>query len=251
MATEESLNNFMAKLTALETVTAAKQYVPKDTTTYSGLQGIIVGHSRSLQSSYDRLSRDGEAGISECSRLEGMYNLLQDIPSAQNVVRNILFLDIQKKVEHSAREAPSNKDVQAQRSILKIWQTLQSEKIDNKAVDDVILKVLASHGRTLTDIDDPLNHPASAQNKVIEIEEEEEPVPSPWFILIDSITFPLPRRIFQDVRLDLVDGPSNDILTFSVTGETVGDSDPMSQFEVRCLCYIAQFGVEGTYPAQS
>ncbi|KAL8704126.1 MAG: hypothetical protein Q9201_002710 [Fulgogasparrea decipioides] len=233
MATEDSLQNFMANLKELETVATARQYVPKDRTTYTDLQDTIVGHSRSLKSSYDKLSGEGGAGKSERSRLEGLYNLLKDIPSAQKVVRSILFLGIQKKVEHQAQEDPSNKAVLAQKSILDIWQTLQSEKIDNNVVEDVVLKALASHGRTL---DDPLNHPA--QNKLVKSEKEEETLPSPWFILIDGIIFPWPNRIFEDVRLDLVDGPINGTLTLCVSGETVGDNDPKSHFWIGSLRYI-------------
>ncbi|KAL8786568.1 MAG: hypothetical protein Q9213_002705 [Squamulea squamosa] len=98
------------------------------------------------------------------SRLSALCESLTDIPVAKRNLSAIVVKETQKRNQEALNKNPNDRDLLAQRSILDIWQAMQSEKVDNVVVYDAVVKALSSH-----DCPRKLDQAAAYDMKAVEV----------------------------------------------------------------------------------
>ncbi|KAL8662991.1 MAG: hypothetical protein Q9202_004221 [Teloschistes flavicans] len=236
MATEEGTQHvtiFLKKLRELDAVTTARQYVPKANSTYKDLETVIEGHLESMTKYFAGFPHECRLGSNDRVRLEKAYNRLEGLPKPQKMARDILLSDLQKGLEFESQKDPTSENIRAQRSILEIWQTLKSEKIDNKTIEDAVLKAMTSHDRTIETANSLVDR--WKDKKPVKTEVKESTLPLPWSIQVLSTVFPEPRRSFQKPRLTVESKSYDGALTLRASGDGVDEKDLKSRTTIRRL----------------
>lgn len=236
MATQgntQNVTDFLKKLRELDAVTTARQYVPKANSTFKDLETVIEGHLDSMTTYFAGFPDECRLGSNDRVRLEKAYNRLEGLVKSQKMARDILLGDLQKGLQCESLKDPTSESIRAQRSILDIWQTLKSEKIDNKNIEDAVLRAMASHDRTI----ETANSLVDRRKKKVPVKAEAKvnALPQPWSIQVLSAIFPEPRRSFRNVRLIFEKKSEDGIMVLLVSGDGIDEKDPKTRTTVRSL----------------
>lgn len=135
---------FRMMLRDIEMVDAARVYLPEGHPAKEGLQGNIDRCIDKLVSSYY-----GHIGNMICCdqlRLFRLFRLFREVPQAKERIKGLLDQEVKKDVGEPIA-APGCQHPQAHRSLLKIWNTLDTEDYENMVVEDAIADAFLSHNR--------------------------------------------------------------------------------------------------------
>ncbi|KAL8855494.1 MAG: hypothetical protein Q9178_007876 [Gyalolechia marmorata] len=171
----------------LEVHIATRKYVPTTDSNHKHLEGIIERQSASLRAYYlehcDNFSEhDVDFGL--VSRL--CYSST-DHPVAKRNLSAILVKKMQRDNQEALAQAPDDRDLQAQRNILDIWQTLQSENIKNEAVEDAVFKALPFRIQSHSQNNVQPSRRLARGTDIMKIPAASEAKPEPWSIRVECI----------------------------------------------------------------
>ncbi|KAL8754603.1 MAG: hypothetical protein Q9184_005062 [Pyrenodesmia sp. 2 TL-2023] len=139
MAASTRLQTFTAILDDLRIVAEAHQALHKGNITHTDLQGVIERDSVRLKFHYEGYLNDTMLPVADRIRLEKLCDLLRDIHKAQRNVMAIIIRDL----KHGHPENPPLNP--AQQTLVKLWQTMQSEKIESPRMHTLIIEALLPH----------------------------------------------------------------------------------------------------------
>ncbi|KAL8752328.1 MAG: hypothetical protein Q9184_005768 [Pyrenodesmia sp. 2 TL-2023] len=150
MAAPTAAKSFGAILIDLNTLISARREVPDGQKLSDNIARMIEDSSRQLNNLYQFHTSDEEPSCQNHSLLLGVHGSIEDIPVAAKILGDLL------KSEVIARRVlqltpPGCKDFQVHRSLQKIWESLQSSNVQDKAFKQAVLEAFTMHSCPPTD----------------------------------------------------------------------------------------------------
>ncbi len=186
----------------LEVHIATRKHVPTTDSNHKHLEGIIERQSTFLRAYYlehcDNFSQhDVDFGL-----VSHLCYSSTDIPVAKRNLSIILMKKMQRDNQQALAQTPDDCDLQTQRNILDIWQTLQSENIENKAVEDAVLKALSLQSQNHSQNNVQPSGGLARGTDIMEIPAVTEAEPEPWSIRVKRIILSS-EEVFDSIDLVL------------------------------------------------
>lgn len=151
---EEKMTIFLATLKDMETLLAARKYVPKENVAFEPFNDLLERYAISLKQQY----KDGVSNIKELKveapRLIGLHASLEDVPKAKNIINTILKCEIEVRSLGKIKVRDKFTNAHPRNILLNLWDNLQSAaKIEKVAVEDAVLNALLldSHAPVTSD----------------------------------------------------------------------------------------------------
>ncbi|KAL8918152.1 MAG: hypothetical protein Q9208_007504 [Pyrenodesmia sp. 3 TL-2023] len=144
MAASTIAKSFEDVLHDLETLISARKEVPDGQKLSDNIARMIEDSSRQLNNLYQSHISDDEPSCQDHSLLLGVHDSIGDIPVAAKILDDLL------KSEVIARRVvqltpPGCKDFQIHRSLQKIWESLQSGNVQDKAIKQAVIEAFNTH----------------------------------------------------------------------------------------------------------